>query len=56
MHMFVATMILTCSGILERARMLSQWINIAMELRTAMGNLFGFTAVMEGLMADEVSV
>ncbi|XP_064616595.1 breast cancer anti-estrogen resistance protein 3 homolog isoform X2 [Liolophura sinensis] len=54
MHMFVATMILTCSGILERARMLSQWINIAMELRTSMGNLFGFTAVMEGLMADEI--
>lgn len=46
---------LTCGKVTERAKMLSQWIQIAVELRSTFGNLFGFASVMEGLTSDHVS-
>lgn len=49
-------MILTCSKPTDRARMLSQWIQVAMELRSFLGNLFGFTVVMEALLAPQVCI
>jgi hypothetical protein len=47
-------MILTCPKVIDRAAMLSQWIQIAMETKGTLGNLFGFENVMEGLMSDQV--
>ena len=35
--------------------MLSQWIQVAAELRTTLGDLFGFANIMEGLTAHQVS-
>ena len=49
MKYFVATTILMCTQYPERAKMLQQWITIATELKGFMGNLFGFSAVVEGL-------
>ena len=36
--------------------MLHQWIQIAIELRGKLGNLYGFSAVMAGLLTPQVSV
>lgn len=55
MKVFCAGMIVTCGSIRERARMLSQWIQICMELKTGIGNLFGFAAIMEGLLMPQVT-
>lgn len=54
LKVFVMIMILTCSKPTDRARMLSQWIQVAMELRSFLGNLFGFTVVMEALLAPQI--
>ncbi|KAK3087173.1 hypothetical protein FSP39_002571 [Pinctada imbricata] len=51
---FVMVTVLTCGKVTERAQMLSQWIQIASELRSSLGNLFGFANVMEGLTASQV--
>ena len=48
------TTIMTCKMTSERARMLSQWIQTAAELRVRMGNLFAFASVMEALISDQV--
>lgn len=55
MKVFVMVTTLTCGKVTERAKMLSQWIQIAVELRSTFGNLFGFASVMEGLTSDHVS-
>ncbi|XP_041368185.1 SH2 domain-containing protein 3C-like [Gigantopelta aegis] len=54
MKLIVMVTILTCSSVIERAKMLSQWIETARELKQTMGNLFGFTNVMEGLLSDKI--
>ncbi|XP_045206378.2 breast cancer anti-estrogen resistance protein 3 homolog isoform X2 [Mercenaria mercenaria] len=51
---FVMVMILTCPKVIDRASMLSQWIQIAMETKGTLGNLFGFENVMEGLMSEQI--
>ena len=48
-------MTLTCAKVVERAHMLSQWIQIAMEVQSMLGNLFAFDNIMAGLMSDQVS-
>ena len=47
-------MTLTCAKVVERAHMLSQWIQIAMEVQSILGNLFAFDNIMAGLMSDQV--
>ena len=37
-----------------RTRMLSQWIQIAECLRSNMGNMFGFAAIMDGVGSKQV--
>ena len=54
MKAFVMVMTLTCAKVVERAQMLSQWIQIAMEVQTTLGNLFAFDSIMAGLMSDQV--
>ena len=52
----MALTILICSKYPERAQMVHQWIQIANELRSSLGNLFGFSSVMAGLKTPQVSV
>ncbi len=54
MSQFVALMILTCLKYPERSLMLHQWIQVASELRGSMGNLYGFSTVMAGLLHPQV--
>lgn len=54
MKLLVAVTILTCQDDLERAETLNKWIQIAVETKTALGNLFGFCAIMLGLSMPQV--
>lgn len=54
MKLLVAVTILTCQSDLERAETLNKWIQIAVETKTALGNLFGFSAIMLGLSMPQV--
>lgn len=53
--LMVAVTILTCQTDLDRAELLSKWIQVAVETKTALGNLFGFCAIMLGLCMQQVS-
>ncbi|KAH8404852.1 hypothetical protein KR222_006258 [Zaprionus bogoriensis] len=52
--LMVAVTILTCQTDLDRAELLSKWIQIAVETKTALGNLFGFCAIMLGLCMQQI--
>lgn len=52
--LLVAVTILTCQDDLERAETLNKWIQVAVETKTALGNLFGFCAIMLGLSMPQV--
>lgn len=52
--LLVAVTILTCSSDIERAETLNKWIQIAIDTKTALGNLFGFCAIMLGLCMPQV--
>lgn len=54
MKLFVAITILTTPAKEERVQLLNKWIEIAIETKTSVGNLFGFTSVMLGLILPEV--
>lgn len=54
LKLLVAVTIVTCSNDAERADMLNQWIQIAVDAKTALGNLFGFSAIMLGLCMPQV--
>ncbi|KAB7506102.1 Breast cancer anti-estrogen resistance protein 3-like protein, partial [Armadillidium nasatum] len=46
--------ILKVEDLNERAEMIYRWIQIAIDTKTAMGNLYGFTGIMLGLCVPEV--
>ncbi|XP_017858305.1 PREDICTED: breast cancer anti-estrogen resistance protein 3 homolog isoform X2 [Drosophila arizonae] len=52
--LMVAVTILTCQTDLDRAELLSKWIQVAVETKTALGNLFGFCAIMLGLCMQQI--
>ncbi|XP_071450740.1 breast cancer anti-estrogen resistance protein 3 homolog [Hetaerina americana] len=54
LKLMVAVTILTCPTQEERAEALHKWIQVAVETKTALGNLFGFCAVMMGLCMPQV--
>ncbi|XP_055543891.1 breast cancer anti-estrogen resistance protein 3 homolog isoform X1 [Wyeomyia smithii] len=54
MKLLVAVTILTCHDDLERAETLNKWIQVAVETKTALGNLFGFCAIMLGLSMPQI--
>ena len=54
LRLFVAMTILVCNVYQQRARMLTQWIRVAEELRGALGNLYGFAYVMQALQCPQV--
>lgn len=52
--LLVAVTIVTCQTDLEKAEFLNKWIQIAIETKTAVGNLFGFSAIMLGICMPQV--
>lgn len=52
--LLVAVTILTCGSDAERAETLNKWIQVAVDTKTALGNLFGFCAIMLGLCMPQV--
>lgn len=54
-RLLIAVTILTCSNDDERAETLNKWIQVAIDTKTALGNLFGFCNIMLGLCMPQVS-
>lgn len=52
--LLVAVTILTCASDAERAETLNKWIQVAVDTKTALGNLFGFCSIMLGLCMPQV--
>ncbi|CAD7085603.1 unnamed protein product [Hermetia illucens] len=50
----VAVTILICQSDLERAETLNKWIQVAVDTKTALGNLFGFCAIMLGICMPQI--
>lgn len=53
-RLLVAVTVLTCNCDEERADTLNKWIQVAVDTKTALGNLFGFCAIMMGLCMPQV--
>ncbi|CAH1100298.1 unnamed protein product [Psylliodes chrysocephalus] len=54
LKLLVAVTILTCGDESERTDILNKWIEIAIDTKTALGNLFGFCAIMLGLCLPQI--
>ncbi|XP_073823068.1 breast cancer anti-estrogen resistance protein 3 homolog isoform X2 [Musca autumnalis] len=54
LKLMVAVTILTCQTDMDRAELLSKWIQVAVETKTALGNLFGFSSIMLGLCMPQI--
>ena len=53
--MFEVVSLLSCHVTQQRARMLIAWIRVAIEMRaTTLGNLYGFSYVMQALLCAQV--
>lgn len=55
LKLLVAITILTCTNDAERAEVLNKWIEVAIDTKTALGNLYGFCGLMLGLCMPQVS-
>lgn len=53
-RLLVAVTILTCTDNDERTDTLNKWIQVAIDTKTALGNLFGFASIMLGLCMPQV--
>lgn len=56
LKLLVAVTILTCATESERAEALNKWIQVAIDIKTALGNLFGYCAIMLGLCMPQVRI
>ncbi|CAH0557410.1 unnamed protein product [Brassicogethes aeneus] len=54
LKLLVAITILTCNDIEDRTETLNKWIEIAIDTKTALGNLFGFCGIMLGLCTPQI--
>ncbi|CAB3361083.1 Hypothetical predicted protein [Cloeon dipterum] len=54
MQLFVAVTVLSGATDVERADTLHRWIQVAVDTKTALGNLYGFCAIMMGLSMPQV--
>ncbi|KPJ08995.1 Breast cancer anti-estrogen resistance protein 3-like [Papilio machaon] len=54
LRLFIAVTILTCQTDRQRADTINDWILLAVETKTALGNLYGFSAIMFGLCMPQV--
>ncbi|XP_015907786.2 breast cancer anti-estrogen resistance protein 3 homolog [Parasteatoda tepidariorum] len=52
--LLIAVLILTSPEEEERVNLLNKWIEIAIETKTTLGNLYGFTSIMLGLTLPEI--
>ena len=52
----MAVTILTCPSLEDRTNMLNQWIEVAVESKTALGNIYGFVGLMFGLLQPQVFI
>ena len=55
MKLLVAVTIMMEQDLNERAEIIYRWIQVAIDTKTAMGNLYSFTGIMLGLCLPEVS-
>lgn len=55
-RLLVAITILTCANDNERAETLHKWIQVAVDTKTALGNLYGFSNIMLGLCMPQVNL
>lgn len=55
-RLLVAVTVLTCSDDSERAETLNKWIQVAVDTKTALGNLYGFSNIMLGLCMPQVII
>lgn len=55
LRLLVAVTVLTCSDDTDRAETVNKWIQIAIDTKTALGNLYGFSNIMLGLCMPQVS-
>ncbi|XP_038216402.1 breast cancer anti-estrogen resistance protein 3 homolog [Zerene cesonia] len=53
-RLLIAVTILTCQTDRQRADIINDWILLAIETKTALGNLYGFSAIMFGLCMPQV--
>lgn len=56
LRLLIAVTILTCSDDADRAETLNKWIQIAIDTKTALGNLYGFSNIMLGLCMPQVGL
>ncbi|XP_069674168.1 breast cancer anti-estrogen resistance protein 3 homolog isoform X3 [Periplaneta americana] len=54
LKLLVAVTILTCATEADRAEALNKWIQVAIDTKTALGNLYGFCGVMMGLCMPQI--
>ncbi|KAK8738689.1 hypothetical protein OTU49_004010 [Cherax quadricarinatus] len=54
MKLLVAVTILLTPDLNERSEVIHRWIQVAIDTKTAMGNLYGFTGIMLGLCVPEI--
>ncbi|XP_018319625.1 SH2 domain-containing protein 3C isoform X2 [Agrilus planipennis] len=54
LKLLVAVTILTCCDDEERTEMVNKWIEVAVDTKTALGNLYGFSGVMMGLCLPQI--
>ncbi|KAF5297702.1 hypothetical protein FQA39_LY12033 [Lamprigera yunnana] len=54
LKLMVAVTILTCTDEMERTEILNKWIEVAIDTKTALGNLYGFCGIMLGLCLPQV--
>ncbi|XP_069999873.1 breast cancer anti-estrogen resistance protein 3 homolog isoform X3 [Penaeus vannamei] len=54
LKLLVAVTILMAGDLNERAEIIHRWIQVAVDTKTAMGNLYGFTGIMLGLCMPEI--
>lgn len=54
LKLLVAVTILTCPTEAERAELLNKWIQVAVDTKTALGNLYGFCGIMLGLCMPQL--
>lgn len=53
-RLLIAVTILTCADDSERTETLNKWIQVAIDTKTALGNLYGFSNIMLGLCMPQV--
>ncbi|KAL1512940.1 hypothetical protein ABEB36_002439 [Hypothenemus hampei] len=54
LKLLVAVSVLTCADEAERTEILNKWIEIAIDTKTALGNLYGFCGIMLGLCLPQI--